>query len=339
VTTTWPGIGRPRLLYLGNVVVDIVLNVPGLPDRGGDVFATRTRGLAGGGFNVMAAAARQGLPVSYGGGHGTGPFAEIARSALTAEGIEIVLRPRPDLDTGFVVTLVEPGGERTFVSSRGAEATLSADDLTAVTPERGDIIGLSGYGLAHGPNRKALATWLDAHLGRQPVIFDPGPLVGIIPQHALRQVLARTTWLTCNEREARLLAGEREPGLAASALMTQLGSLARSAGDAGPAGVLVRRGPAGCLVALPGQPVRPVPGFAVRATDTNGAGDAHTGIFIAAVAAGLPVVDAVRRANAAGAVSVTRPGPAAAPGPAELDAFLAGQEAQSDRAAGQDTSW
>jgi len=29
-----------RLLHLGNVVVDVVLDVPALPEPGGDVFAT-----------------------------------------------------------------------------------------------------------------------------------------------------------------------------------------------------------------------------------------------------------------------------------------------------------
>jgi sugar/nucleoside kinase (ribokinase family) len=49
-----------RLLHTGNAVVDVVLEIPGLPGRGGDVLATSTSTTAGGGFNVMAAAARQG---------------------------------------------------------------------------------------------------------------------------------------------------------------------------------------------------------------------------------------------------------------------------------------
>ena len=47
-----------RLLHLGNVVVDVVLTVPALPEPGGDVLATSTQTAAGGGFNVMAAARR-----------------------------------------------------------------------------------------------------------------------------------------------------------------------------------------------------------------------------------------------------------------------------------------
>lgn len=85
------GPGRfDRLLHLGNVVVDIVVTVPALPERGGDVLASRAAAVAGGGFNVMAAAARQDLRAAYAGAHGTGPFGTLARAALAEEGIEVI---------------------------------------------------------------------------------------------------------------------------------------------------------------------------------------------------------------------------------------------------------
>src|SRR5215470_19120642 len=103
-----PG-GFDRLLHLGNVVVDIVVTVPALPERGGDVLASRAQATAGGGFNVLAAAARQGLRAAYAGAHGTGPFASLARAALDAEGVDVVQPAKAGLDTGFALTIVEPG--------------------------------------------------------------------------------------------------------------------------------------------------------------------------------------------------------------------------------------
>jgi len=91
-----------RLLHLGNVVVDVVLDVPALPEPGGDVLATGSQTAAGGGFNVMAAAARLGLAVAYGGVIGSGPFAALARAACAAEGIAMLQPAKPGLDTGFV---------------------------------------------------------------------------------------------------------------------------------------------------------------------------------------------------------------------------------------------
>ena len=302
-----------RLLHLGNVVVDVVLNVPALPEPGGDVFATGAQTAAGGGFNVMAAAARQGLAVAYGGVIGTGPFAALAVAACAGEGIEVLQPAKPGLDTGFVISVVDATGERTFLTSRGAEATLTAADLDPVDPAPGDAVYLSGYGLAHPSNAVALLGWLSGLDGGHLVVFDPGPLAGVLPAGALGPVLDRADWVTCNARESALLTGSADP---AEALRVLAGRLPR-------AGILVRVGPAGCLLGVRGSPPRHVPGFAVEAVDTNGAGDTHTGVFLAALAGGAGAAEAVRRANAAAALSVTRAGPATAPTPGELARFLA----------------
>jgi sugar/nucleoside kinase (ribokinase family) len=301
-----------RLLHLGNVVVDVVLTVPALPEPGADVLATSTETTAGGGFNVMAAARRQGLPVSYAGAIGSGPFAEVARAACTAEGIEIMQSAKPGVDTGFVVSIVDRTGERTFFTSPGAEATLTAADLDVVRPGPRDAVYLSGYGLVHPSNRTALTGWLHRLDDGRIVVFDPGPLVGSVPRDVLDTVLGRADWLTCNTREAALLTGSADP-LRALALLT---------GRSGRAGVLVRLGPDGCLLGHRAEPARQVPGFRVTAVDTNGAGDTHTGAFLAALADGAAEGEAARRANAAAALSVTRHGPAAGPTRAELARFL-----------------
>ncbi|MGC4937767.1 PfkB family carbohydrate kinase [Kribbella sp. DT2] len=277
-----------RLLHLGNVVVDLVLTVDALPERGGDVLAGSSMRATGGGFNVMAAASRLGLATSYGGVLGTGPYGDQARDDLRREGIDFPQPPHPELDTGFVVALVDAGGERTFVTSPGAEATLTT--IPETTDD--DLVYVSGYSLLHELNRATLVQHLP-HL-RGTVFFDPGPLVRQIPPAALQTALTRADWLSCNAREAAAL--EDLPGRTH---------------------VLVRRGADGC--SLNNQLVG---GFRVDAVDLNGAGDAHSGAFLAALAAGIDPLDAARRANAAAALAVTRRGPATGPTQAELDAFL-----------------
>ena len=70
-----------------------------------------------------------------------------------------------------------------------------------------------------------------------------------------------------------------------------------------------------------------VPGFPQEPVDTNGAGDAHTGVLVAERTLGTDWLEAARRANAAGAIQVTRWGPSSAPTRAEVDAFLAERQA------------
>jgi sugar/nucleoside kinase (ribokinase family) len=243
---------------------------------------------------------------------GSGPFAALARAACAAEGIGMLQPAKPGLDTGFVVSIVDGTGERTFLTSRGAEATLTVADLDPVRPAPGDAVYLSGYSLAHLSNAAALLDWL-GRLGEEHVVaFDPGPLAGALRGDELAPVLARADWVTCNARESALLTGTADPGDALRALAERLPR----------AGVLVRAGPDGCLLGGRGFVAARVPGFRVEAVDTNGAGDTHTGAFLASLASGVPVAEAVRRANAAAALSVTRRGPATGPTVAELEAFL-----------------
>ncbi|WP_017596242.1 PfkB family carbohydrate kinase [Nocardiopsis potens] len=308
----------PRLFHVGGVIADVVLEVDALPEPGGDALATSSRTLPGGGFNVMAAAARSGMPVVYGGAHGTGPYGDMAREALRAEGVAVAHPPKPGLDTGFCVALVDASAERTFVTSLGAESELTLGELRALRPAPGDFAYAVGYSLLPAPHAADLLTWIAGLPPEVRLVFDPAPVVGEIPGDALAAVLARTDVLSLNAREAAAAAGTGDAERAAALLTGRI----RAGGT-----VVLRDAAAGCLVAEEGSaPVR-VPGFPVRAVDTNGAGDAHVGVFTAALAGGLDPVRAAHRANAAAAVSVTRRGPGTAPGAAELDRFLADRTA------------
>ncbi|ETK30535.1 PfkB family carbohydrate kinase [Microbispora sp. ATCC PTA-5024] len=306
-----------RLIYAGNAVVDIVLAVPALPERGGDVMATATEITPGGGFNVMAAAARQGLRVAYAGAHGTGPFGDRVRAAMRDEGIAILCPAKPGVDTGFAVSAVDAGGERTFLTSRGAEAALTLADLAAVRPGPRDVVAVSGYGMMHPSNREALSGWLPSLGDEVPVVVDPGPLVHLLGDDARGLLLARADWWTCNAREAASVTGEDDPAAAAAALARLTGRR----------GVLVRTGRDGCVLVRRGEVPLHVPGFTVHAVDTNGAGDAHTGVFVAALAAGADPLEAARVANAGAALAVAARGPATAPRAADLARFLAARPA------------
>jgi sugar/nucleoside kinase (ribokinase family) len=198
--------GPRRLVFAGEAIVDVVMRVPAMPPRGGDVLAESSEVTAGGGVNVMAAAARLGLPVLYAGGHGTGPWGDLVRAALAAEGIGLVRPPEPDLDTGFDVAFVEPDAERTFVTHLGAEAVRGPGAWDTVPAGPGDAVYVSGYGLAAPESGIALGEWAAALPAGVLLFVDPGPLVAQIPAAVLDPVLARCDWLSCNHREGAVLA-------------------------------------------------------------------------------------------------------------------------------------
>ncbi|MFT0473661.1 PfkB family carbohydrate kinase [Pseudomonas antarctica] len=302
-----------RLLHTGQVIVDLVMALDTLPATGGDVLAQSARFEAGGGFNVMAAARRNGLPVVYLGRHGNGRFGDLARAAMRAEGVEVAQAASDGKDTGLCVSLTEATTERTFISHIGAEGDLSAEDLARVVPRADDYVYVSGYSLLLEGKAQALLDWLLALPREITVVFDPGPLVKSPDSALMIALLPRIDIWTSNGPEALAFTG-------ASTLADALLELNRHL----PAEALrvVRDGPNGCWVSRQGE-AEHVPGFKVIAVDSNGAGDAHTGVFLAGLAEGLQPSQAARRANAAAALAVTRWGPATSPGTDEVDALLA----------------
>lgn len=299
-----------RLLHTGQVIVDLVMGLDTLPASGGDVLANSASFQVGGGFNVMAAARRNGLPVVYLGRHGEGRFGELARAAMQAEGIEMALAASAGKDTGLCVSLTEASTERTFISHLGAEGELSADDLAQIVPRVDDYVYVSGYSLLLEGKAQPLLDWLLALPREIVVVFDPGPLVKAPDSALMRALLPRIDIWTSNGPEALAFTGATDINQALPMLNQHMQAL-----------LVVRDGPNGCWVGR-GAQIEHVPGFKVQAVDSNGAGDAHAGVFIAGLAKGLKPVEAARRANAAAALAVTRWGPATSPGTAEVDALV-----------------
>lgn len=304
----------PRVIHTAQALVDAVLEVPVLPSRGGNVMAGSYHRYAGGAVTILLAAARSGAHAVHAGAVGTGPNGDIVRAALAADGIEVSAPPVPDLDTGVCVVLVEPTAERTFVTTQGAERAITVESLQTSDPRPGDLVCVSGYSLL-GRTRDPLVEWLGTLPDGVVVVLDPGAALVEVDGRVRDTVLARTDVWTGNADEADALAGVRGIREATQVVAGMLRPQAVTIVRDGPRGCLVREGSE--QVFVPGHPRRPV--------DTNGAGDTHTGVLLAERAAGLSWVDAAARANAAGALKVTRRGPDTAPTRAEIDAFLAGR--------------
>ncbi|MGX9147050.1 PfkB family carbohydrate kinase [Mesorhizobium sp. 128a] len=303
-----------RLVHIGSAVVDYVYRIDALPAPGSEKTASSFEQVAGGGFNMIVAARRTGMTVVFGGQLGSGPNGDFLRAAFAREGIDTLTPPSPIMDTGNCVAMISGDAERTFVSWPGAESVLSIAMMAPVVVASGDWVFTSGYTLSYPGSRDALADWIEAMPADIPFVFDPTPVIADIPRAILDRVLARTTWLSCNTREAAEIAGQGDVGTLAVRLLSSHCPKA--------AGVVIRAGAKGCFVRLTSGELRTIPGFKVDAIDTNGAGDTHIGAFLSALARGFEPFDAARYANAAAALSVTRHGGSSAPTDREIQEFL-----------------
>jgi sugar/nucleoside kinase (ribokinase family) len=303
----------PRLFNLDTVMIDVLLKVVALPVRGSDTLASQHLVTTGGGFNVMSAATRHGLGAVYAGRLGVGPFSDIAREALRGDDIDTPIGADPLRDIGFCLVLIDDQGERTFVTSKGAELGVAAADLETVRPTSSDYVYLSGYNLIYPEIMTTVTTWIEGLEKDVVVAFDPGARVMDIDGGALRTILSRGDWLLCNAAESLALSGEGSLERAMDALLARTGRH----------GVVVHDGAAGCLVATREQRPLRVAGFETEVVDTNGAGDTHNGVFLAELALGTEPLEAARRANAAAAMAISELGPATCPSRDEVSAWYA----------------
>lgn len=317
---TAPSSPGRRVIHSGQAMVDLVVEVPHLPVRGGNVNATTATRWAGGSVTILVAAARQGAHAVQAGAVGTGPNGDLVREVLSREGVEVSSPPVQDLDTGICVVLVEPSAERSFVTTRAAERRITVESLGTSAPRPGDLVCVSGYTL-FAPTRDPLLQWLEALEDGVVVVLDPGAPFADFDTELVERVLAVTDVWTSNAQEAEELTGVADPAAACAAVAQRLPDGAV---------VVVRDGPAGCTVRVAGRDTH-VPGYPQQAVDTNGAGDTHTGVLCAGVAAGLGWVGAARRANAAGAITVTRRGPETSPSAEEVETFLARQDREAQK--------
>lgn len=331
-----------RVVHTGQVVIDLTLRIEALPEPGGDVFADEAGMGLGGGYNVLVAARRLGVETLFAGTLGRGPFSQAADAGLAAIGA-VHVGARVDGDLGYCVAMTDARAERTFVSAAGAETRdpLDAFDRLEVGVE--DVVYVSGYSLAHAANTAALERLVrrlvgaagrtgDGGGGRSSggarggggaaggrpgaVLFDVSPMVGTASMESLEMVGALDPIWSLNEREAGILAARLGLDAPDGDRAATAEALARRLGP-----VLVRAGASGSwfvsddgLIRTPSVPVKPV--------DTNGAGDAHSGVLVAALARGVALPVALRWANVAGALSTTRRGPATCPTEKEIMAVV-----------------
>lgn len=312
VGLAYRGLPMSRLLHTGQVIIDLVMRIDALPGSGADALAKSASFHAGGGFNVMAAAQRNGLQTLYVGRHGQGQFGDIARLAMQDAGIEIIQPIDPHKDTGLCVALTEANAERTFISYIGAEGVLSTEDLATVQVEHDDYVYLSGYSLLQPGKAESLINWLQGLPKKAHITFDPGPLGHTIDPVLIKALLPHLHLWTCNRSEAQNFTSCTTMSDALLGLRSRLPTDCL---------VVVRDGPQGCWI-NDAQGPRLVGGFKVNAVDSNGAGDAHTGVMIAALSLGQSASDAATRANAAAAIAVTRWGPATSPNAEEIERFI-----------------
>jgi ribokinase len=299
------------VLVVGSSNTDMIIRVPRIPKPGETVLGGEFAMVPGGkGANQAVAAARAGGHVTFVARVGDDVFGERARRNFEADGLETCFVFRtPGVPSGVALINVGERGENSISVASGANARLSAGDIEKAEEAfaAADIVLLQ----LESPMETVRASAKKAQDRGVPVILNPAP-----PRALDRGLLGLVTVLTPNEHEAGFLTGLRvKDEISARQAAAQL--RARGLGQ-----VIVTLGERG-VYASSAEFEGPMPAFRVDPVDTTAAGDVFNGALAVALAEKMTLKDALRFAQVAAAISVTRPGAQpSAPTRAEIGAFL-----------------
>ena len=283
--------GKIKLLVIGSANVDLVATARQCPRPGETLIGTSFKTVPGGkGANQAVAAARLGAETLFAGCVGDDSFGEMQRGTLAEAGVDIThLKTHPSEPTGTAMIFVGGDGQNSIVVIPAANFGITPADIEALAPVFREIdvlmlqleIPIESVEAALGMARKTGVL----------SVLDAGPA-----QEVDEAIIKKADVVSPNETEAEAMTGVAVKSVndarAAASRLVEMG--ARE--------VVVKLGASGALYL--GEGCLHVPAFQVDAVDTTAAGDAFTAA-LGCVWKQMPLREAIRFANAAGALAAT----------------------------------
>jgi ribokinase len=300
-----------RVFVAGGINMDVVATAARHPRIGETVAGNAVLYFPGGkGANQAVAAAKLGAPTTLTGRLGKDAFGDELKAFLAAQGVDLsFVQQTSEAHTGTALITIA-NADNTIVVIPGANALVSAADVSAVAFAKGDI-AVSQFEI---PLASISAFLNRARAAGITTILNPAPAI-----EAERDLLDLIDILILNESELRLLAKTELRDTDATAVFIEA---VRSLQTRKERTICVTLGKRGALALVEGKTLI-VPGHTVEALDTTGAGDCFVGAVAAQLAGGKSIREALHYANAAASICVQRMGAAPSmPTAAEVEAVL-----------------
>lgn len=285
----------PRVLVIGSANADLVTRVPRCPRPGESLVGQAFTTVPGGkGANQAVAAARLGAATTFVGTVGDDALGGMLRAALDGHGVDIAhCRVAQGAASGTAVIFVADDGQNSIVVTPAANLAMRAADVQAIEAviKQADVL-LVQLEIDLEAVAEALTI---ARKHNVLTITDAGPA-----QQLPDAIMQAADILSPNETEAETITGIAVNGLD-SARAAAISLQERGARD-----IVLKLGSSGSYYRAVDGREHFAPAFAVEAVDTVAAGDAYTAALALRWRAG--VEEAMRYANAAGALATTKPG-------------------------------
>jgi sugar/nucleoside kinase (ribokinase family) len=301
---------KKPVCLIGAVVIDQVVEVPALPTSGADIAAKqKVINVGGCALNVAITLHRLEIPSVKAFLVGDGMGADLINHYMEEQGM-ITHLPSVPGDNGWCIALVEPDGERTFISLTGSENNWTDEVLNCLDVQPESLIYISGYQLV-SPSGEMIISWIDSLPFSYNLIVDFGPRIEVITADLMKRILALKPIISVNQDEAEYLDIKGDIEQSAS-------NWSRKSSCP----LIVRMGSKGAFYFLSDNENGWVPSFATIVEDTIGAGDSHMGGVLSGLSCGWNLSDAVCLGNAIASYVVSKSSGNCSPDIASLDAHL-----------------
>jgi len=301
-----------KVAVVGSFGQDMIMQVSHIPARGETVGEGRfSKTFGGKGANQGLAAARSGGEVVFVAMLGEDEAGNTAISSFNNEGIDTRFMTQTDQEsTGTALIFVGDDGENSITVAPGANYFLKQQHVDAA---EADLKAASLILMQLEIPMETVEYVLEkSESWGTPVMLNPAPAKPLSVT-----ALKRIHTLVVNETEAEIVSGQTLDGDDAVA------KIAAQLRQAGPKVVIVTLGEKGAFVDSD-EFTGLIEGNKVDTLDTTAAGDVFCGALTTAMSEGKAIDDAIRFANAAAAIAVTRLGAQpSVPHRAEIDTFMA----------------
>lgn len=280
---------------LGSINLDVKSFIKNFPNHGDTSFAKKIEMIPGGkGSNQAVAVSKLGGKIAFLGAVGQDSAGDQMLQNLQDNGVDTQFIKRSEEEgTGTFLVMVDETGENTMVGTLGANSTITSADISKVMAEISAPVLL----LQMETSKKSIETALkEAQAKKMFVVLDPAPADGYF-----EEALAFADCVTPNQQETEKITGIKVSNL------EDAKAAAKIIHEKGPANVIIKMGSEGNLVFQNGE-MEFVAAHKVTAVDTVGAGDTFAGALAVHYAKNQNLLAAVKFANQAAAIKVSRLG-------------------------------
>ena len=284
-----------KICVIGSIGYDLVTYLYNFPKGGETVVGKKFIQNPGGkGENQAIAAARAGGHVTFVGAIGDDNYGELLKKNLSDNNVKSHLKLVPNMSTQIATILIEENGENHIIIVPGANNFVDKKqvDENIQLIKDSDIIIFQ----LEIPMETVEYAVDKAYELKKTIILNPAPGATLSPN-----IIKKCTFLTPNENEAGLITNMPYDTI------DNIKAAAKKLIDQGAQNVIITLGEKGAYLKNKKDDII-IPTCKVNAIDTTGAGDCFTGVFATYLAEGKSVMEAIKYANTASSISVTRPG-------------------------------